>query len=598
MSLRKKNLIWVAVVFTLLSVILQIVYYFTISNSFNKLEKDEAYQEVERAEGLLSDRIDTLGTTNSDWSAWSETYNFVETGDAGYIERNLMDNTFVTLNINILLIVKSSGDIIFGKAYDLQKEAEVPVPQSIKEYLSAGNILVHHQDTDSYVAGIISMPEGPLMVTSRPVLTSEREGPIHAALIMGRYLNDAEVQDMEKLTGVPLSIHMLNDPQPPSDLKAVLPSLSDGSPIAVHPLDGDVIAGYALVKDIYGHPLLVLQSDMPRDIYHQGQRSMNILLISRIVLVIIFAVFSVFILERFVLSRLIRLRKAVNDVTFGNGPSVRVPVTGNDEITSLGQNVNEMLDRLEESYSREYKLRLERETEIERRARFTRALVHELKTPMTPIAASSDLLLEELKEEPLLSLARNVNRGVHTLNQRVDELLDIARGELKMLEIDRKEINPLLLLQLVGEEEVPVASKRGQLLNVELPSSLLPVWADENRLRQVLFNIINNAVKFTPEGGMITLRARDEDEDLIVEVQDSGPGIPAENKQMIFDAYYRLNDDNKHNGGLGLGLAICKIIVELHGGRIWVQSETEKGSTFGFTIPHRPPQDQSPAKTT
>jgi len=263
-------------------------------------------------------------------------------------------------------------------------------------------------------------------------------------------------------------------------------------------------------------------------------------------------------------------------------------VTGKDELSVLAISVNEMLSRLEESYNQERKLRQERETEIKRRGQFTRALVHELRTPLTPIRVSTSLLMQELQREDLLPLVRNINSGVHTLQQRVDELLDLAKGELGLLELDRRDMDPLQFLQSVVEEEAPVASSRGQVLNMELPSSLLPVWADESRLHQVVLNLLDNAFKYTPTGGRITLRAREEKDVLIVEVQDTGPGIPVEEQQRLFEPHYRVEPRGQHVGGLGLGLALSKTIVELHGGRIWVRNETGGGSTFGFSVPHHP----------
>jgi signal transduction histidine kinase len=104
-------------------------------------------------------------------------------------------------------------------------------------------------------------------------------------------------------------------------------------------------------------------------------------------------------------------------------------------------------------------------------------------------------------------------------------------------------------------------------------------------VRQVLLNLLNNALKFTPEGGRITLKAVRKGPQLIVEVRDSGPGISKEEQQDLFEPYYRARKNGAHLSGLGLGLALCKMLVELHGGRISVKSDLGKGSTFSFTLP-------------
>jgi signal transduction histidine kinase len=199
--------------------------------------------------------------------------------------------------------------------------------------------------------------------------------------------------------------------------------------------------------------------------------------------------------------------------------------------------------------------------------------------------ASSELLVSELKKEPLLSLAKNINRGASNLNNRIDELLDLARGEIGMLQLKPELVDLPKLLREVADDMTPVASSHGQSLILELPPSLPLAWADEGRLRQVVLNLLNNAAKFTPEGGKIILRAREDSANLVVEVQDTGRGITGEEQQRLFEPYHRLESDRDHLSGLGLGLALCKTLVELHGGRIWVQSQSGRGSIFGFSVP-------------
>jgi len=242
-------------------------------------------------------------------------------------------------------------------------------------------------------------------------------------------------------------------------------------------------------------------------------------------------------------------------------------------------------EKLEELYEEERRLRKELEAEVERRIEFTRALVHELKTPLTPILSSSELLASELHEEPLLSVARNINRGASNLSNRIDELLDMARGEMGMLEVNPGSVDVVPLLRGIADDMAAVISGNGQTLAVNLAPSLPLLWADGERLRQVVLNLLINASKFTPEKGKITLKARRQDSYMVIEVQDNGPGISEEEQKRLFHPYQRRVNDRERLSGLGLGLALCKYLVELHGGKIWVESELGKGSTLSFTIP-------------
>jgi len=240
---------------------------------------------------------------------------------------------------------------------------------------------------------------------------------------------------------------------------------------------------------------------------------------------------------------------------------------------------------LEQAYQREARARQEVEAEIERRSDFLRALVHELKTPVTSILVASNLLAEEAPEGPLLDLSKNLERSADNLNRRIDELLDLARGEVGMLRLKLRETNMLELLRDVANDMAPVLSRRGQSLELDVPSSLPAVRADDERVGQVVMNLLSNAVKFTPEGGAIVLKARESGAQLVVEVQDNGPGISPEDRERLFNAYHRVPRDRERFSGLGLGLALSKTLVRLHGGEIWVESEPGRGSTFGFTVP-------------
>ena len=240
-------------------------------------------------------------------------------------------------------------------------------------------------------------------------------------------------------------------------------------------------------------------------------------------------------------------------------------------------------EKLQKLYKQERELRHELETERKKRIEFIKALAHELKTPLTPLLASSDLLVAELPEGPLRSLARNINQGASNLNNKIDELLDLARAELGMLRLNSEPVDILHLLQEVVGNMSPEALSRRQYLTSDLPSSLPVIQADETRLRQVMHNLINKALKLTPEGGTVSVKAKEGDATLIVEVKNTGRGIAKEEQQRLFEPYRCL--ENAGERFSGLELALSKMLVELHGGQIWVKSHVGKGSTFFFSLP-------------
>jgi two-component system, OmpR family, aerobic respiration control sensor histidine kinase ArcB len=241
---------------------------------------------------------------------------------------------------------------------------------------------------------------------------------------------------------------------------------------------------------------------------------------------------------------------------------------------------------LEQLYQREKTVREALQVEIKSRTEFTRALVHELKTPLTPIMASSELLMEELTEEPLLGLAKNVYHGAENMNRRVDELLDLARGEVGMLKVNPNPVDPENILREVVKYMEPFSKNNGQSLVLNLPDKMSIIIADEDRVKQVLFNLISNSIKYSSQDGEIKISAFEKDKELVIEITDQGRGMTENEQEKLFEPYYRI-EGNEKLSGLGLGLALSKRLIELQNGRIWAKSQKGKGSTFTFTLPIR-----------
>jgi signal transduction histidine kinase len=169
------------------------------------------------------------------------------------------------------------------------------------------------------------------------------------------------------------------------------------------------------------------------------------------------------------------------------------------------------------------------------------------------------------------------------MDRLICDLLDVARMEAGSFSIQPSHVDIGALL----EESLKLCESQARAKKItvtaEIPAGLPPVNGDRDRLDQVLSNLLGNAFKFTPEGGQVVVRARKVDDSVQITVEDSGPGIPAADLPRIFDRYWR--GDRASRDGAGLGLAICKGIVDAHGGNIWVESALGRGTTFRFTVP-------------
>jgi signal transduction histidine kinase len=234
------------------------------------------------------------------------------------------------------------------------------------------------------------------------------------------------------------------------------------------------------------------------------------------------------------------------------------------------------------------RLYCELETVSRHKSEFLANMSHELRTPLNAILGFSQVLEKRLfgelneKQEEYVEDIRS--SGDHLLSL-INDVLDLSKVEAGQIEL---EVAPFSLREAVERGVVMVrerASKNGVALAAEIEPEVQVVSGDERRIRQILFNLLSNAVKFTPAGGRIDVSARLVDEEIQLAVADTGPGIPPEDIDRIFEEFQQTDAGAKQRDGTGLGLALSKRLVELHGGRIWAESEVGVGSRFVFTLP-------------
>ena len=222
----------------------------------------------------------------------------------------------------------------------------------------------------------------------------------------------------------------------------------------------------------------------------------------------------------------------------------------------------------------------------------TRMIVHDLRTPLTAILGSVELVEDMLEEKPRDSMvAEALDVAIHSariMRFRVDSLLDMSRIEAGKVQLDRR---PHALAELVDSATMvmsTLAEGAGLQLEVQVPDTLPLVEVDGEMVERVLINLLDNAVKFTPMGGKVRIEAQPENHAFVLcSVHDTGPGIPPDYQDRIFDRFAHIPERNGRWRSTGLGLAFCKLAVEAHGGRIWVESEEESegGCHFHFTLP-------------
>jgi signal transduction histidine kinase len=219
---------------------------------------------------------------------------------------------------------------------------------------------------------------------------------------------------------------------------------------------------------------------------------------------------------------------------------------------------------------------------------------HELRTPLNAIIGFSEMMAEgmlgELTARQRDYVADILASGRHLL-ALINDILDLSKVEAGHMELEVAEFSMREVLEYGLAIVRAWAIRRGVALRLDVEPTIDSVFADERKIKQVMFNLLSNAVRFTPKGGLVEVRAaRDAETDaLLISVRDTGVGIASHEHLKVFDEFYQAaHEPERTRDGTGLGLALAKKFVELHGGRLWVESQPGEGSTFTFTLPLRP----------
>ena len=291
------------------------------------------------------------------------------------------------------------------------------------------------------------------------------------------------------------------------------------------------------------------------------------------------------------LGRLARVARKIGKGNLEIAPSELEILKRSEELGVVADSMESMAGNLRELYTSLEEKVADRTRELAQankvQAQFLATVSHELRTPLTSIIAFTELLLKK-SEGQQREYLEDVLESSRRLLAMVNDLLDLSRLEAGRVQLFQDVLDLPELVTQVERSVRPLAEKKQITLRVESLADLPPVLVDPLRVKQVLLNLLSNAIKFTPERGEVGLSARALGNRVEVTVRDSGPGVAPEQRQLIFEAFRRLEAPGQQHPGSGLGLALARSLVELHGGQIWVDDAPAGGSLFRFTLPAAP----------
>lgn len=269
-------------------------------DSFARIEEQDVAENVDRAINLINNEVNNLNIICGDYSAWDDAYRYIQDSNHSFEKSNLTQPTFSKLRLNLVIFLNKKGEVVFGRTFDFEKGRFLPVPTGFSQHIFPSSPLLDHREPDSMVKGVVRLPEGLILVASRPILTSEYKGPIRGTLIVGRYLNETEISRLANMARLSLSVL-------PNEMKNTLTKagvmFSKANPQAVVVNGFRIVDGYALVKDIYGKDAFIVKVASQRTIYGRGARAVGYFLLCFFGLLLGFSVIVRLLLKKLAVSR-------------------------------------------------------------------------------------------------------------------------------------------------------------------------------------------------------------------------------------------------------------------------------------------------------
>ncbi|MFN8421209.1 MAG: CHASE4 domain-containing protein [Anaerolineae bacterium] len=644
MTLYRKTILAIGATLVALLLLVYAVSQATLMHSFEQVEATNTINNVQRAYWAVMADLEELKTTIIDWSRWDDTYQFASDGNQAFINDNLMDSTFHNIGINLALVLNQRGEVVYQKAFDLEAGTAISPPASLRTYLQPRDLLITHLTTFNIVSGIIHLPEGELFVVSAPILTSSQQGPINGTLIFGRYLSQRLFTQIGSSLKLSVAVQSFTSTDLSADFQAAKNALIAGEPNFVLPLNDERVAGYQTIRDIYGHPILLLQIEMGRGIYRQGQNSLSYFVVALIVVGVSLAIVVLFLLDRGILRRLQSLSHAVTEVRTTGNLGMRANIQGADELATLAQGLNSMLEalatsrrevetsntRLQQTNAQLSQLNDELEQRVSERTlalseandqlrqeiaerqqaqgqlaqardqalealrlknQILANVSHDARTPLTSIILHAELLqrgsygeIDAKQKEKLGNVLLSARQLLTFFNNMLGEA-QITNGKINLAD------EPFMPVQLIADIMAtvqPIVERKKLICTTEIDTMLPPALrGDAERLKQIVTNLIDNAIKFTDQGQINVRLYKRDDAHWCIEVKDSGRGIPEEAQSRIFEAFWQVDGSvtRDANRGVGLGLSIVKQLVTMMDGQISVNSAPQRGTTFTIALP-------------
>ena len=364
MNLRSQTYTIIGIPFLILLIILIIASWFMVRGSFQELERQHAQTQVRQILVHLDTLVNQVAQTTRDWATWDDTYRFVRDGNQTYRRDNLNDPTLVNLDLNALVFVDLEGRVAHSLGWDGAARRRVPVMPGLLELLHRRGDLLRMVLERGPVKGIASLPGAPVALSMHPILKSDDSGPAAGVLVMARTMREVDLGHIQEMFGARLEITRSKGGAP------ARAGASGPAAITVSPLNAHTVAGITSLPGLPGEDPISLTVTMPRNVYQLGEKTTIYFLGWLALTALVMGAAAGYVLNQRVIKRLTALTGRVGDITRSEDQSLRLPVSGADELAGLALSVNQMLSALQEAHqeaarsARRYQGILEDQTEL------------------------------------------------------------------------------------------------------------------------------------------------------------------------------------------------------------------------------------------
>ena len=543
MRIRGKVILVFILIMGVLTVSLSMLMSRIILSGFAEIELQNRNLDIQLVSNQIDLEIAQIDLTNNDYSAWNETYDYMNLNNPEYPSTQIGDDSIRRLDFNLVALIDNNGSVRYLWAFDGQK--------NISEKFTN---LVFQEG-----AGLMQANGTIFLFSSRQVFTTQGNGDPAGRMIMAKILDEKISKKMSE------KAH-----------HSIYFSAPSGKNLSAKKINGTNLLGTSSLRDVGGHPVLDLNIIFERPEYAAGEKSLEYLQISLFFTSFIFGVLFLIVLEKFVLNRLYLLSDDIKEIS-KETPGI-MKLEGNDEITDLQKTIRLSVETLKQANKKLSEL-------DQSKTDFLNMASHELRTPITAISLHLELLDPKLIAPTQKSSFEAIRRNISRLKMLIGNIIEISRLQSRRLEIVKTDVDIENIISR-SIESLRVFSEKKNLI-IEVKASGLPrIKADSLRFEEIVTNILDNAIKFT-ENGVILLEAFQESNKIILRVTDNGPGISKEKMESLFRNLYQDLKTSKQQSS-GMGLSISKVLIDLHGWTITVVSEEKKGTIVTVIIPAVP----------